>query len=589
MVNNFGERELPDFVRSKDFRLMWTHSKDAKSNPSLSLSASVNFATSSFEQNNLSSLYNPATLSQNTRSSSVALTKRFAGTPFMVSASARADQISRDSTVSFTLPDMTVSMSRINPFRRKNRIGKERWYEKIALSYTGRMSNSITTKEDKLKNTRFPQDWRNGVQHTIPVSASFNVLRYISLTPSFNYNERWYFRSVEKEWSDMANSTVVSKTVQNTFNRLYEYSFRVDANTKFYGFFKPSTAIFGEKMDMVRWVITPTVGYGARPDFGAQRYGYWNTILADNGRIVHYSPFENEPFGVPGRGEQSNINFSLGNNVEMKVKRERGDSIEFKKISLIENFSVGSSYNLAVDSFQLSNINTNLRLRITPTFGLSLSAAFDPYEYQIDNRYGGISRVDKYRWSNYDGRGIRLPQLISTGTSFGYNFSNDTFSKKKKEDASPSTPEGGDVAGASSSSPSMELEEADYAPFSMPWNLSVDYSMDVRRNTQMRPEDFERNNHQFDYIFSHNISFSGNISLTQNWQINGSAYYNITDREITYSNVGITRNLHCWSMSANFIPVGPYRSYNFMVSVNSTLLRDLKYEQRNNPRDNMIW
>ena len=601
MTNIYGEKDLPDRLVSRDFKVFWTHSKDSRSNPNLTLSASVNYATTSYEHNNLSGMFDMNQVSQNTRSSSVSLTKTFAGTPFMISGRVNADQITQSATVSFVLPDITISMSRVNPFRRKTRIGKERWYEKISLTYNGRLSNSLTTREDKLGDTRFPQDWRNAVQHKIPVQASFNVLKYITVTPLVNFTDRMYFRKVNQRWDENINSVV--KDTVSTFRNVYDYNFNVSANTRIFGFFKP-LPFLGKRVDMIRWVITPTLTYGINPDFGGSFFGYWNTYFcpdtrpgAEEGAVrkVFYSPFANEMFfDVPQLGKSSSISFTLSNNVEMKIKRERGDSIEFKKISLIENFSANASYNLAVDSFQLSNINTNLRLRITKSFGISLSAAFDPYEYDFDSkdnisnadkfeRKDAIVHVNRYRWSNG-----RMPQFMGTGTSFGYNFSNDTFKKKKKEGtATPSPPEGGESAGASSSPPSGESEGAGYAAFSMPWNLSVDYSMDFRRSTNR--EDFNVDKMQFGYIFTHNISFSGNLSLTPKWRINASLAYNISDSEITYSTVGITRDLHCWSMTAQFVPIGPWRTYNFMISVNSTLLRDLKYEQRSNPRDNIIW
>jgi hypothetical protein len=479
-----------------------------------------------------------------------------------------------------TLPDLTVTLTRVYPFKRKVAVGKERWYEKISLSYTGRFSNSITTKENKFFNSSLQKDWENGVKHSIPVSASFSLFKYLTITPSVNYNERWYFTSINQHW-DPEMEVAVADTSYG-FHRVYDYNAGVSMDTKVYGFFKPLPALFGDKINMIRWVLTPSVGFSMMPDFGAARYGYWDNYVAvyKDGytQVVPYTHYSSSILGTPLKGKSGSLNFSLGNNLEMKVK-SKNDSVGLKKISLIDNFSLSSSYNLIADSMNWSNINANLRFKFTDRFGFSLSGAFDPYEYGL-NKSGNPVAINDYRWNNG-----KMPQLISTSTSFGYSFNNETFKKKSKEKTAENEAETADEeheeATHSLLNPEKEEENVDsygYAKFELPWNLNFDYSLRYARDYA----NFDKEKMQYKMAFSHNISFSGDLSLTKKWRFSFSAAYDITEDEITYTSLNITRNLHCWAMTASIVPIGLYTSYTFTIRVNSSLLQDLKYEQRSN-------
>ena len=305
LVTKTGEKNMPDYSVSKDFRIQWSHRQDAKANPNSSFSASVNFATSSYDRSSLSSLYNPQQYSQNTKASSVSYSRNFPEIGLNISGAFNITQNTRDSSLSMTLPDVNISLNRIYPFKRKKSAGDERWYEKISLQYTGSITNSISTKDNLLFKTPLTQ-WENGMQHKIPVSATFNLFKYINIVPSFNYTERWYLRKVKQSYDPSPTSRDhVKRDTINGFNRLYDYNLSLQMNTKLYGMYKP---LFMKSKELqIRHVFTPTVSYTYTPDFGKSRYGYYDTYTYtdEDGevRTVEYSPYEGAVYGYPGKNK----------------------------------------------------------------------------------------------------------------------------------------------------------------------------------------------------------------------------------------------------------------------------------------------
>lgn len=327
-----GDKGMPDFTEQESFKLQWNHRQDSKANPYSSLSASVNFASTSYERNNLNSLYNPQSMTQSTRTSSVNWSTNFSSIGMSLTATTNLSQNMRDSSLAVTLPDLNINIARFYPFRRKKMVGDERWYEKIALSYTGHVSNSISTKEDLLFKSNLIKDWRNGWEHRIPVSANFTLFKYINISPNFNFTDRMYTYKVTKSWDEQKQVEVADTTYG--FHNVYNWNMSISASTKLYGFWVPNRKLFGDKIQAIRHVLSPTVSFSYAPDFGASRYGYWDTYQKTdaNGNVslVSYSPYQNSLFGVPGKGKQGSISFTLGNNLEMKVKSDK-DSTGFKR------------------------------------------------------------------------------------------------------------------------------------------------------------------------------------------------------------------------------------------------------------------
>jgi len=272
---------LPDFAEQESFKIQWNHRQDPKANPYSSFSASVNYASSSYERNNLSSLYNPQTMTQSTRTSSVSWSTTFSSIGMSLSSTANLSQNMRDSSLAMTLPDLNISISRFYPFKRKHAAGNERWYEKISVSYTGQFSNSISTKEDRFLHSNLIKDWRNGFQHRIPLSGNFTLFNYINVTPSFNFTDRMYTNKIKRSW-DAARQVELADTTYG-FHNIYNWDLSLSMSTKFYGFWTPNRKIFGDKIQAIRHVITPQVSFSYAPDFGARRYGYYDTGSTNEG------------------------------------------------------------------------------------------------------------------------------------------------------------------------------------------------------------------------------------------------------------------------------------------------------------------
>ena len=383
-----GEKNMPDYTKATSFKVQWSHRQDSKANPYSSLSASVNFATSSYERNNLTSMYNPQAMTQSTRTSSVSWSTTFSSIGMSLSSTFNLNQNMRDSTIALTLPDLNISISRFYPFKRRHAVGKERWYEKISMSYTGQLSNSISTKEDRLMHSSLTRDWRNGMQHSIPISGNFTLFGYLNINPSLTFTDRMYTQKQELSW-DEATQTVKRDTLQGFYN-VYNWAFSVSASTKLYGMYIPSRKVFGDKIMAVRHVVTPSVSFNYAPDFSASRYGFYKTYQktdADgNVSLVEYSPYEGSLYGVPGRGKTGSISMDLSNNIEMKVKSD-ADSTGVKKISIIDELGASMSYNMAAEERPWSDLSTRLRLKLTKSYTLNINAVFatqhhwEPYPY----------------------------------------------------------------------------------------------------------------------------------------------------------------------------------------------------------------
>ena len=590
----YGDKGSPDYSSSTNFQIIWSHSQDAKANPNMNLSASVNFTTSGYTRNDMNSYYSSA-FTENTKSSTVNMTYHIPQSKWSFSATMNVSQRTQDSTLSVSFPNFTVTMSQTYPFKRKRAVGDEKWYEKIRMSYSGQFQNSLTAKQDEFFKKSLIKDWRNGMKHSIPVSATFNLFKYINLTPQISFNDRMYTNKVRRQWDPNAAAEVCDTTY--SFYNVWDFSASMSLDTKIYGFYQP-LPFLGDKVKMIRHVFTPTISFNASPDFSSSFFGYYGSYqyTDPNGKqqTRKYSLFPNALFGVPGQGKTGAVSVSLSNNVEMKVKDDT-DSIGEKKISLIENFTVSQSYNFAADSLNWSNINTSLNLRLVKNFNLNLMVVWDVYTYQL-NEYGNPVRVNIPRWKA--GKGIG--RLSSTGTSFSYTFNNDTFKRKRgggdssssTDDASDEIDNGEDMdeeSESSSRSPfskkkkSVPMDADGYMKWSVPWNLTVNYSVNYGYG------EFDKKKLEYKGKITQNLSFSGNIRPTKNWNFGFSASYNFDTKEIAYMNCNISRDLHCFSMRASFVPVGPYKSYNFHISVKSSMLSDLKYDKRSSYSNGITW
>lgn len=599
-----GDKGMPDFSEQQSFKLQWSHRQDAKANPFSSLSASVNFATSSYEQNNLTSMYNPITRSQTTRTSSVSWSTSFSSIGLSLSSTANLNQNMQDSTIALSLPDLNISLSRFYPFRRKKAVGKERWYEKIAVSYTGQLSNSITTKEDRLFHSNLIRDWRNGMQHSIPVTASFTLLNYINVSPSFNFTDRMYTNKIMRSW-DVAHQREVGDTIYG-FNNVYNWNVSLSANTKIYGMWIPNRKLFGDKIQAVRHVLTPSVTFSYAPDFSSRRYGYYDSYLKTdaNGNVsyVEYSPYQSSLYGAPGRGRTGNVTFSLGNNLEMKVKSE-DDSTGFKKISLIDKLNLTMSYNMAAKVHPLSDLSAELTLKLWKNYTFNMNAVFASYAYDLDanglpyvgNRtLWGMGKFGRFQGMSQNISYTLNPEKIKKLFGGG---GDDNKDKKHKDDEGIDTNiesniddkmiEGQRGARKKSGGGMAETDEDGYMKYSMPWTLTFGYGVTMRENTDVKK--FNYRTMRFPYMFSQTLNVTGNLRISDGWNISFTSGYDFDARKLSMTTASLQRDLHCFNMSCSVVLV-PYPSYNFTFRANASTLTDaLKYDKRSGGTSAVQW
>lgn len=585
-----GDKGSPDYMKQKNFRITWMHSQDAKANPNMTFSASVNFATSGYSRNDVNSYYDQS-FTENTKNSTVNISYRFSP-KFQMSATASIAQRTQDSTLSVSFPNFTLSLSQVAPFKRKRAIGSEKWYEKIKLSYTGTFQNNLAAKQNVFFKKSLIKDWTNGMRHSVPISATFNLFQYINVSPSIQLNDRMYTRKIHRAWDPNASAEVMDTTY--SFYNVFDFNASISFDTKIYGFFQPMKFL-GDKVKMIRHVLSPSISFSASPDFSKDFWGYYGTYdyVDRQGRALQkkYSYFGSNIFGSVEQGKTGMVNLSLSNNVEMKVKSD-ADSTGVKKISLIENFTISQSYNFAADSLRWSNVNTSLSLRLFKNFNLNLSATWDPYTYQLSES-GSPVKVDIPRWK----AGKGWVKLSSTGTSFSYTFNNATFRRKKKKDTNSDKGNGtqnsqdnydeaansGRKSKDDNADEGYDLDDDGYVKWSFPWSLTVNYSVNYGYG------DFDKVKMDYKGRWTQNLSFNGRIQPTKGWNFSFSTSYNFDTKKLSYMNCTISRDLHCFTMSASFVPIGPYKSYNFHIAVKSSLLQDLKYDKRSSYNNGVEW
>ena len=598
-----GDKGLPDFAEQESFKIQWNHRQDPKANPYSSLAASVNFATSSYERNNLNSMYNPQTLTQTTRTSSVSWSTGFSSIGLSLSATTNLSQNMRDSSIQITLPDLNISLSRFYPFKRKHLVGKERWYEKISMSYTGQLANSISTKEDKLLHSNLIKDWKNAFQHTIPVQANFTLFNYINVTPSFNFTDRMYSKKVTRGWDNTLQKEVVRDTTYG-FHNVYNWSMSVGASTKLYGFWVPNRKLFGDKIQAIRHVITPQVTFSYSPNFGARRYGYYDsyqyTDASGNVKLVEYSPYQDELYSVPGKYKTEMISWDVSNNIEMKIKSDK-DTTGYKKISIIDELGASMSYNAAADYHRWSDLSMRLRLKWWKNYTFSMNAQFATYAYELDAN--GKPYVGNHTEWGYG----RLPRFQGMSQNFSFTLNPEKLKKwfGRKDDKDddkvsvdsdgPDTNiesnmdddlEKGKYAAKKKRGNIAETDDDGYMSFNMPWSLTIGYGITMRENTAGR---FNTKTMRYPYKFTQTLNFSGNIRISDGWNINFSSGYDFENHAMSMTTASLSRDLHCFNMSASVV-LAPYTSYNFTFRCNAATLTDaLKYDKRSGITNAVQW
>ena len=603
-----GDKGLPGYSKSNTFKIAWTHNQDPKANPNLNFSASVNFYTAGYQRDALNALYTP-TFTENQTSSSINLSYRPANSKWSFNIGTNIAQRNQDSTLSVTLPTLTANLPQVYPFKRKKAMGGERWYEKISVNYNGSMRNDLTAKQNEFFKKSLIKDWNNGIKHDARTQATFDLFQYFRLTPSLSVTDYMYFKKIKRSWDYEANREQLDTTYN--FYNIFNFNVGVSLSTKVYGFFQPWKKLFGDKVKMIRHVMTPTISVGWHPDFSDPMWGVYDsyTYMNSSGQMVtsKYNMFQNGNMGSPSSGRAGMVSFGLNNNVEMKVRNDN-DSTGEKKISLIESLDLSQSYNFAASPGmkRWSDLQASILIRLVKNFNLNVNTTWDPYDY-VNDQYG---RPVAHKTRLQAGKGYA--RLNSASTSFSYTFNNDTFRKKgdknsdkgKKNSNSSNTfdgtaqseddaaaeeqanggGEGGSKRLRGGHDDDLQLGPDGYMKWDCPWSLSFNYSVSYNGNGEWDPEA-----QKYKGNIRQNLSFSGNIRPTKNWNFSMSGSYNFDLHKINYMTCNISRDLHCFTLTCSFVPLGPYKSYNLHIAVKSSLLSDLKYDKRSSTGDGLRW
>lgn len=619
-----GDKGMPDYSSSRNFQVQWTHSQDAKFNPYCTFSASVNFATSGYNRSNINGYYNSSLYSENTKSSTISYQQRFPESVWSLTASASITQRTSDSTISLTAPELAVNMSSIYPFKeiresvlkKKGKIkGKEQWYEKIKISYSmnGRIQ-AQNMKEKYFVHSNFLRDWHTGMQHSLPISASFMLFKYLSVTPSINMKDRMYFQRIDQSWDHEAQA--LHRDTTTGFYNVFDFNVGVGIQTKIYGFYTPLKKLFpNSKVEKFRHVITPRISFSYAPNFTTKGWGYYGSYdepvydgtdsitgrkiqkvdAAGNPMTVHrqYSRFSNGIYGTaPGGGMTASLGFGLEQNLEMKIVN-RDDTTgkqPYKVVSLIDKFSIDGGYNFAADSMRWSLFQLSLRIKIPKlnNYSVTLNTALDPYMYQL-NALGQPVRTDKQYWHHG-----RFPHWSGFSWQFSYTFSNQTFKKWKeklegKHPKSEATDEGmeplehnedGTDKNAKQKKTAEEVDDG-YVKTDIQWSLSFSYSLAYSSGSE-----FDYDKMYYKMVWRNNLYLSGSLGLGKGWKVSASMTYDFDHMKLTSCNFNVSRDLHCWNMSASINPIGPFKSYSFHIGVNASILQDLKYDKNSSSSTN---
>ncbi len=573
-----GEKGSPDFFETTNFSVSWSHAQDPKARPGTTFRASVNFSSPSNNRYNAESITQAL---QNQISSSISYAKTWAGSPFSLSVNVLHSQNSRDSSYAITLPNLTFTVNRIYPFRQKERVGKEKWYESFAFNYNTTFDNKINFKAKDIKEPDFLSKMRNGMRHNFSISLpTFSLFKYIQASPSISYGMNWFFSDAEKVFDQQSQKVVTNYSDPfSTFGITQNFSAGLSLSTRLYGMFN-----FGKKkrVEAIRHMITPSLNISAQPEMGTAANGYTSMSYVDaNGvqHVVNYNKYEGQMYSPPGRGKSASMSFSIGNNVEAKV-RDKNDTTGtgVKKIKLIDQLSLGGSYNFLADSMNLSNISVNMSTTVFGKMGISANASLDPYAV---NKYG--TRINKFNIAQEGG--FKLARLTNASISTSYQFSGEGKSRLGSN-YDPSS-----AQGAVRKSQSEMYQKIYYHPLTgeyipggwvyymdpeIPWSVNLNFSYSYSRNYQYANEQLlTRHNHNM------TLGVSAQMRLTPALNMNLNTGFDLTKMKMTTTQFSASYDLHCFIISVSWIPNGQWESWSFRINAKASALADLLQYKKN--------
>jgi hypothetical protein len=571
-----GLEGTPEYTPRKDFHINWTHSQNPNAHPGSVFSASVNAGTSSYNASTAAGgTYDVRALSQNTLASSISYGKT-AGIFNLTAALSHSQEI-QSKTISLTLPQVSLNMNTINPFDSKTRVGEQKWYQKLTLGYSMQASNTVSTTEDLLFQPGGFKRFQNGFNHSVPISLPFNIAKFFNFNANATYTEQWHFQTVNEKMLRLINrqDSLVYDTIQG-FKRSGEYNIGMGVSTKIY-----STLQFKHlgNLSAIRYVMTPSVNLSYRPDFSKLSKGYYKELFYQDGSPVldptfpgqtrRYSVFDRTAFTGPGQGQAALLGFSLDNNIEAKIKSEKDTTgTGFRKLPIIQGLNISGSYNFLAPAYKLSVLGFSGRSQFSEKLGLNFNGTLDPYATKdtVENNVVTKKLIDRYTFQNG-----KLPRLTNFGFSFDYSLNPESFKKrnetlnavKNQTNQAGLTPEQSEQLNAISRDPNA------FVDFKIPWNFSFAYSFQYSTTREgLRP------------TYTNSLTFNGDLNVTPKWKVQFNSGYDFQQRNIALTNIAIYRDLHCWDMSVNWVPFGPYRSYSVLLKVKASILQDLKLSKQ---------
>ncbi len=557
----------PDYSNTKDFRIRWTYNQDAKAHPNSTFSANVNIITSNYVKYNT---VNVNTYLSNEFQSSVAYQTSWAGKYFLT-ASASHRQNTKTHAVQVTLPELSFTVNRFYPFRKKNGSANSP-FSGLSISYSMAAKNTISTTDSMLfKPTTFSHDMANGIIHKIPVSLPLKVLKYFTLSTSANFTDRMYFQSLRKYWVDTsATSGYVAVDTVPGFNNIFDFGLSTSLSTKVYGMLRFKKGF----LRAVRHVMTPSVGFSYVPDFGNEKWGYTAHYYDTVGNPVTYSRYENFIYGAPGTRKVGNINFSIANSLEVKVRSKKDTVTGLKKIPLIQNFTISGNYDFTRDSLKMSNLYLSGRTTLWKGLTMQYASVLDPYVVDSLGR-----SINKTEWQ-VNRRLFRLDNT-SWNVSFNFNLSDKDFKKgKKKKDEKQSEEKKIPKGTPETEANDILNNPQNYVNWDVSWSLNLSYHF-----TYTNVKDFVNQVWTPKKTLVQTLGFSGQVNITPNWKFTFRSGWDFTNNQLSYTSVNLYRNLHCWEMRFSWIPIGPRKSWNFSINVKASVLQDLKLTKKKDFRD----
>ncbi len=579
-AKNFtGDRDSPDRDTKTDYSIRWSHSQDPKARPDSRFTANVNIMSQSFNQYNLTGT--EAYLS-NTFQSSVSYQTHF-NNAFFINVNALHQQNTIDGSVTINLPTLTMNTKQFYPLRRKEQVGQLKWYENITMKYSSSLENRIQSYDSLLFKPGWGDDFKTGMRHNIPISSSVKVLKFLNFNNSVDYTERWYPYSINRTWNPndtvfTASDTIYGRVVTDTlrsFVAVRDFSYSASLNTRLYGMYQFSKG----PVVAIRHVLTPSVSFNLRPDFGSEFWGYWDEVqVNDKGDMRRYSRFEGLLYGGPPDGNSGNLSFSLTNNLEAKVRSKADTLGGTKKVVLIDNFTISMAYDIAKDSLNWSPLSLSGRTTLFKQLNITYSSSWDPYTTDSLGR-----AINQFEWNVNN----KLFRMTSTTWNFGINYriNSSDVGKGNKKSRQPSAPveeepEEGEMIYQ------REIDDPYAYPdalinWDQPWSLNINYNLRFSNNPRYnRIYGWEDNRTRV-----MTVGLTGDVSLTPKWKIGFRTGYDFETKQISYTTIDFYRDLHCWEMRFNWTPLGFRKSWSFGINVKSSILKDLKYDKKKDFRD----